>query len=44
LYNVKTNLNFIEDHQFLKEISKEVKNMERRVASKEREILSHVDI
>ena len=44
LFNVKTNLNFIEDHQFLKEISKEVKNMERRVARKEREILSHVDI
>jgi formiminotetrahydrofolate cyclodeaminase len=44
LYNVKTNLNFIEDHKFLKEITKEVKNMERRVARKEKEILSHVDI
>ena len=44
LYNVKTNLNFIEDHQFLKELSKEVKNMEKRVAMKEKEILSHVDI
>ena len=44
LFNVKTNLNFIDDHQFLKEISKEVKSMERRVVKKEREILSHVDI
>ena len=44
LYNVKTNLNFIEDHKFLKEITKEVKSMERRVVKKEKEILSHVDI
>ena len=44
LYNVKTNLNFIEDHKFLKEITKEVKSMERRVVQKEKEILSHVDI
>ena len=44
LFNVKTNLSFIEDHQFLKEISKEVKNMEKHVVRKEREILSHVDI
>ena len=44
LYNVKTNLNFIDDHKFLKEITKEVRSMERRVAKKEKEILSHVDI
>jgi len=44
LYNVKTNLNFIEDHKFLKEMTKEVKSMESRVVKKEKEILSHVDI
>ncbi|MGD2185394.1 MAG: cyclodeaminase/cyclohydrolase family protein [Desulfobacterales bacterium] len=44
LYNVKTNLNFIEDHQFRKEMTKEVKSMESRVVRKEKEILSHVDI
>ncbi|MEE9496269.1 MAG: cyclodeaminase/cyclohydrolase family protein [Desulfobacterales bacterium] len=44
LYNVKTNLNFIEDHKFLKELTKEVKSMESRVVKKEKEILSHVDI
>ena len=44
LYNVKTNLNFIEDHKFLKEMTKEVKSMESRVVQKEKEILSHVDI
>jgi formiminotetrahydrofolate cyclodeaminase len=44
LYNVKTNLNFIEDHKFLKEMTKEVKSIESRVVKKEKEILSHVDI
>ena len=44
LYNVKINLNFIEDHQFLKEVTKEVKSIESRVVKKEKEILSHVDI
>ena len=44
LYNVKTNLNFIDDHKFLKEMKKEVKSLESRVAKKEKEILSHVDI
>ena len=44
LYNVKVNLNFIEDHQFLKEVTKEVKSIENRVVRKEKEILSHVDI
>ena len=44
LYNVKVNLNFIEDHQFLKEVTKEVKSIEGRVIKKEKEILSHVDI
>ena len=44
LYNVKTNLNFIDDIRFLKEITKEVNSMERRVDKKEREILSHVDV
>ena len=44
LFNVKINLNFIEDHQFLKEMTKEVKSIESRVVKKEKEILSHVDI
>ena len=44
LYNVKINLNFIEDHQFLKEVTKEVKSIESRVVKKEKEILSHVEI
>ena len=44
LYNVKINLNFIDDHKFLKEVTTEVKSIERRVLKKEREILSHVDI
>jgi formiminotetrahydrofolate cyclodeaminase len=44
LYNVKINLNFIEDNQFLKETTKEVKSIESRALRKEKEILSHVDI
>jgi formiminotetrahydrofolate cyclodeaminase len=44
LYNVKINLNFIEDNQFLKETTKEVKSIESRVLRKEKEILSHLDI
>jgi formiminotetrahydrofolate cyclodeaminase len=44
LYNVKINLNFIEDNQFLKEVTREVKSIESRVHRKEKEILSHVDI
>lgn len=44
LYNVKTNLNFIDDHKFVKDISREVQTLERQVERKEKEILSHVDI
>jgi methenyltetrahydrofolate cyclohydrolase len=44
LYNVKTNLNFIDDHNFVKEMTREVKKIERQVGKKEKEILSHVDI
>jgi formiminotetrahydrofolate cyclodeaminase len=44
LYNVKTNLNFIDDHKFVKELSREVQTLERRVERKEKKILSHVDI
>jgi formiminotetrahydrofolate cyclodeaminase len=41
---VKTNLNFIEDHQFLKEVTKEVKSIESRVGKKEKEILAQLII
>ncbi len=44
LYNVKTNLNFIDDHKFVKETTQEVQTIERQVDRKEKEILSHVDI
>ncbi|MEJ2098646.1 MAG: cyclodeaminase/cyclohydrolase family protein [Desulfobacterales bacterium] len=44
LYNVKTNLNFINDHKFVKEITQETQKIERQAVKKEREILSHVDI
>jgi formiminotetrahydrofolate cyclodeaminase len=44
LYNVKTNLNFIDDHKFVKEMTQEVQTIERQVDRKEKEILSHVDI
>jgi len=44
LYNVKANLNFINDHKFVKEIAQEVEMLERQVEKKEKEILSHVDI
>lgn len=44
LYNVKINLNFIEDLKFLKEMTKEIKRIESRAVQKEKEILSHVDI
>jgi formiminotetrahydrofolate cyclodeaminase len=44
LYNVKANLNFIDDHKFVKEVTQEVKMLERQVEKKEKEILSHVDI
>jgi len=44
LYNVKANLNFIDDHKFVKEIAQEVEMLERQVEKKEKEILSHVDI
>jgi formiminotetrahydrofolate cyclodeaminase len=44
LYNVKANLNFIDDHKFVKEITLEVETLERQVEKKEKEVLSHVDI
>ena len=44
LYNVKSNLNFIDDHKFVKELTREVQTLERRAGKKEKEVLSHVDI
>jgi formiminotetrahydrofolate cyclodeaminase len=44
LYNVKTNLNFIDDHKFVKEITQEVGTIERQAEKREKEVLSHVDI
>lgn len=44
LYNVKTNLNFIDDHKFVKEMTQEVQTIEHQAEKKEKEILSHVDI
>ena len=44
LYNVKTNLNFIDDHKFVKEITQETQKIERQAVKKEKEVLSHVDI
>ena len=44
LYNVKTNLNFIDDHKFVKEMARQVGTLERKAENKEKEILSHVDI
>ena len=44
LYNVKSNLNFIDDHKFVKELTREVQTLERQSGKKEKEVLSHVDI
>lgn len=44
LYNVKANLNFIGDHKFAKEMTREVKTLERQVGKIEQEVLSHVEI
>lgn len=44
LYNVKTNLNFIDDHKFVKETAQQVQTIERQVEKKEKEILSHIDL
>jgi len=44
LYNVRTNLNFIDDHKFVKEMGQQVELLERLAKRKEKEILSHVDI
>lgn len=44
LYNVKTNLNFIDDHKFVKETIRQIETIERKAAKKEKEVLSHVDI
>jgi formiminotetrahydrofolate cyclodeaminase len=43
LYNVKTNLRFIDDNKFSKVTAQEVKNIERHIAKKEKEVLSHLD-
>jgi formiminotetrahydrofolate cyclodeaminase len=42
LYNVKINLNSIEDEGFVKKLTEEVKVLEAQVAIKEEKILSHV--
>ena len=44
LYNVRTNLNFIDDHKFVKEMAQQVELLERLAEKKEKEILSHVEI
>jgi len=44
LYNVKANLNFIDDHKFVKEMTQEVHAIERQAEKKEKEVLSHIDI
>lgn len=44
LYNVRTNLNYIDDHKFVKEASQQVKALERQAEKQEKEILLHVDI
>jgi len=44
LYNVRTNLNFIDDHKFVKEMAQQVELLERLAEKKEKEILSHIDI
>jgi formiminotetrahydrofolate cyclodeaminase len=44
LYNVKTNLNFIDDHKFVKEAAQQAKALERQAEKKEKEILLHVDV
>ena len=44
LYNVKTNLNFIDDNKFVKEAAQQVRALERQAEKKEKEILLHVDV
>jgi len=44
LYNVKTNLNFIDDNRFVKEATQQVRALERQAEKKEKEILLHVDV
>lgn len=42
LYNVKINLTSIKDDEFVKTLSREVKQLEQQAQDKERDILSHV--
>jgi methenyltetrahydrofolate cyclohydrolase len=42
LYNVKTNLNFIDNHKFVKEMLREVAKIERQAEKKEKQVLAHV--
>jgi formiminotetrahydrofolate cyclodeaminase len=42
LSNVKTNLNFIKDPKFVKEMIREVKKLERQAEKKEKQVLAYV--
>ncbi len=44
LYNVTTNLNFIDDHKFVKEAARQVETLERQAEKMEKEILSHAGL
>ena len=44
LYNVKINLSFIEDDEFVKKLTREINDLEQQAKSKEQEILSNVVI
>ena len=44
LYNVKINLVSIEDDEFVKELTREINNLEQQAKSKEREILASLKI
>jgi len=44
LYNVKINLASIEDDEFVKKLAAEVNRLEKRVAAREKEILSRARI
>ncbi len=44
LYNVKINLGFIEDDEFVKKLAGEVNDLEQKARNKEKEILSSVKV
>ena len=44
IYNVKINLSSISDDSFVDELTKEVKELEKRIAQKENEALSNVEV